>query len=72
MPHAPCTFRETDVRRAIKAALSAGIKISRIEIGRDGRIVVVPGEPTKEECQGQDNPWDEVLTKNAEDAKRPS
>ena len=48
MPRAPCSFRESDVRRAIRAARSSGIEVGRIEIGRDGRIVVVPGEPPED------------------------
>jgi hypothetical protein len=45
--HRPCTFRQSDIRRAIKATRSSGIEIGRIEIGQDGRIVVVPGDPKK-------------------------
>jgi hypothetical protein len=43
----PCPFRETDLKRALKGALAAGMEIARIEIDKDGRIIVVPGEPTK-------------------------
>jgi hypothetical protein len=32
MPRSPCSFRETDVRRAIKAARSSGLDIARLEI----------------------------------------
>jgi hypothetical protein len=32
MPRSPCSFRETDVRRAIKAARASGIDIARLEI----------------------------------------
>ncbi len=45
MPRSPCTFRETDVRRAIKAARSSGIEIARVEIDKYGKIVVVTGKP---------------------------
>jgi hypothetical protein len=41
MSKGPSTFRETDVKRAIRAAESAGKKVDRIEIGRDGKIVVL-------------------------------
>ena len=37
----PCTFRESDVRRAIRAAQAAGIEIACVEIDRNGRIVLV-------------------------------
>ena len=32
MPRSPCSFRETDVRRAVKAARASGIDIVRLEI----------------------------------------
>jgi hypothetical protein len=32
MPRSPCLFRETDVRRAVKAARSSGIEIAKLEI----------------------------------------
>lgn len=41
MPRAAQTFRQTDVVRAIKAARAAGEDVARVEIGRDGRIVIV-------------------------------
>jgi hypothetical protein len=57
----PSNFKKTDVTRATKAVLAAGIEIARVEIERDGRIIVVPGkpqEPTEEGSEG--NEWDQV------------
>lgn len=57
----PCSFRETDVRRAIKAARSSGIEIGRVEIERDGRIIVIPGKPSDSaESSSDRNEWDDV------------
>jgi hypothetical protein len=39
------TFKKTDVTRATRAVLDAGLDVARIEIEKDGRIVVVPGKP---------------------------
>jgi hypothetical protein len=47
----PCPFRQTDLKRALKGALAAGMQIARIEI-EDGRIIVFPGEPTKANGSG--------------------
>jgi hypothetical protein len=35
------TFRQGDVTRAVKAIAAAGIGIARVEIGKDGKIVLV-------------------------------
>jgi hypothetical protein len=45
MSRRPNTFRECDVRRAIKAATSAGIEIAVVEIGARGEIRIVVGKP---------------------------
>jgi hypothetical protein len=50
-------FRQTDLKRAIKAALAAGLDIARIEI-RDGVIVMVSGK-LSEVGATQANEWDE-------------
>jgi len=41
---APSTFRQADVTRAVKAVTAAGVEIARVEIAKDGRIVIVTGE----------------------------
>lgn len=39
------TFRPTDVTKALQAAAKAGVSVKSIEIGRDGKIVVLIGRP---------------------------
>lgn len=51
----PPTFRQSDVTRAVKAALAAGVRIERIEIDKDGKIVVVVGEADKNAPVEQDD-----------------
>jgi hypothetical protein len=46
----PCTFRQLDVTRALRATVAAGIEVQRIEIDKDGKIIVVTGKP-KEKIQ---------------------
>jgi hypothetical protein len=41
MSRGPLTFRQRDLCAAIKAARAAGCEVDRIEVGRDGRIVVI-------------------------------
>jgi hypothetical protein len=39
-------FKKTDVTRATRAVLAAGLEVRRVEINpRDGTITVVPGKP---------------------------
>jgi len=61
----PCLFKERDVTRAAKAVLAAGLEIARVEIAKDGGIIVVPGK-AKEGNLGASNPWDEVFSDAAD------
>ena len=38
-------FRQRDLTRAIKAARLAGLNVERVEVDRDGKIIVVTGKP---------------------------
>jgi hypothetical protein len=56
MARAPSILRQGDIARAVKAVRSCGVDIARIEIARDGRIVIIDAtdaEPPKDE-----NEWD--------------
>jgi len=41
MVHGPSKFKQRDLTRALRAMRAAGISADRVEIGRDGKIVVV-------------------------------
>ncbi len=70
MARGPCTFRQQDVTRALRAATAAGLAVDRVEIDRTGKIVIVTGKGDAE-LRNEHNPWDEVLT-HASHEKRPS
>ena len=53
-----CVFRERDVTRAVKAVSKAGVEVARVEIDKDGKIIVFVGKPG--ESAKQANEWDEV------------
>jgi hypothetical protein len=53
MGRGPCTFKERDVSRAVKAVRKAGMDVARVEIDRDGKIVVVAGYRGNSDGQGE-------------------
>jgi hypothetical protein len=44
MARAPSTFKQGDITRAVKGAFAAGAQLVRVEMDRDGRIVVIAGK----------------------------
>lgn len=51
MPKRPSNFRQSDVERAVKAALNAGLAVGAVELTPDGTIRIVGAnqpEPAKE------------------------
>jgi hypothetical protein len=60
MPRGPCSFRQQDVTRALKATVAAGIDVQRIEIDKDGKIVIVIRKPRDHD--GNETSWDRALS----------
>jgi hypothetical protein len=58
MARAPSTFRQQDVTRAVKAVAAAGVNIARIEIAKDGRIVIITLAESSEIERREANTWD--------------
>lgn len=40
MARGPCTFKQLDVTRALRATVNAGIEIKRIDIDKAGKITM--------------------------------
>jgi hypothetical protein len=61
MSHGPSTFRVTDVKRAVQGCQSAGLTIGRVEVDREGKIVIVPGqseaEPPTAPAENANDEW---------------
>ena len=60
MTRAPSIFRQQDVTKAIKGATKAGVNIARIEIVKDGRIVIITATEAAWIGGEEENSWDRV------------
>jgi hypothetical protein len=47
MPRAACTFRQSDLTKAVKGVRDGGCSVAAVEIDRDGKIVVLVGRPAQ-------------------------
>lgn len=59
MSKGPQKFKQGDVTRALKGAVNAGLAVKRVEIDRDGRIVVITEDMLKS-VRSSVNEWDDV------------
>jgi hypothetical protein len=68
-----CRVRQSEISRAIRAALAAGVEVQRVETQKDGRVVLIirGQEGVDMSVEPSRNPWDEVLD-HAADEKRPT
>jgi hypothetical protein len=60
MARGPLTFKKRDFARALEAAASAGRNVTRAEIEKDGKIILVFGEDVQD-CTAFDD-WDKALS----------
>jgi len=64
MSRGPQTFKQRDLSAAIKAVVAAGREVARIEVGKDGTIIVILARGKEQfdaKKTGCANEWDEVL-----------
>lgn len=59
MARAPALFRQSDVTRAVRGVTAAGCEVARVEVDKDGRIIVTTGK-AQEPANAPANEWDEV------------
>jgi hypothetical protein len=57
MSHGQQTFKKRDVTRAVRAVQDAGEKVQRVEVDKEGKIIVTVGEahqdlPTRRSTSG--------------------
>ena len=67
MPRGPTTYRKRDLDIALRAAREAGLTVVRVEVDREGRIVLITtGEATDNKLI---NEWDVVLSEKESNRK---
>jgi hypothetical protein len=52
-------FTKSEVAAALKAALDAGMEVERVEIGKNGKIIIYAGKPGEANSEAEKNEWDE-------------
>jgi len=57
------SFKQRDVTRAVKGVVNAGLPVARVEISREGSIVVIPttGSDTGQYRKPDDDDWKVAL-----------
>jgi hypothetical protein len=61
MSRRPPTFRQRDLTAAVKGAIAAGCAVARVEVDKDGRIVVI----VVDKGQSPETDLDKWMQKNA-------
>ena len=65
MGHGPCTLKETDLTRALRAPEKAGVSVARAEVSRDGTIVLVLNRAGETLPNSKRNEWDEDVARSS-------
>jgi hypothetical protein len=57
------TFKQSDLTKALKGTVKAGIAVERVEINKDGKIVIVTArlDDAADGEKPEKNEWDRVL-----------
>jgi hypothetical protein len=70
MSRGSCTFKQADITKAVKAVTAAGIEVARVEVDKNGKIVIVVGKPA--EANGESeiaNDFDRWIATHADQTK---
>jgi hypothetical protein len=58
----PPAFRQSDLTRAVKAVIAAGLHVAGVKVTAQGDIEVVTGEDRAQDSSSREgNEWDTVL-----------
>jgi hypothetical protein len=59
MSRGPCAFKQRDVTKAVKAVAAAGIQITRVEVEKNGKIVIITVAQPESGTVVERNEWDQ-------------
>jgi hypothetical protein len=63
MSRGPSTFKQRDMTAAAKAVMAAGLEVARVEVDKNGKIVVITTKTQDVVDSGSGeggNPWDTI------------
>jgi hypothetical protein len=61
MSRRPSTFRQRDLTAAVKGVVAAGCAVARVEVSKDGKIIVVIStEQALNTANDNPNEWDNI------------
>jgi len=63
MARTSSAFRQRDITAAVKAMVAAGQKVARVEVDKDGRIVMTVADPDDASVKRRDDETPEDLRK---------
>ena len=61
MARGGCTFKKRDVTAAVQAVVAAGVEVARVEVDKDGKIVLIASKANADNGTAH-NEWDEDKT----------
>jgi hypothetical protein len=67
MTRRPASITQTEVARVVKGVVKAGVEVARVEVDKEGRIVIIANKLRESMNGAESNPWDEVLTRAADE-----
>jgi hypothetical protein len=60
MTRRPSAFRQSDLTRAVKAVVAAGLRVAGVKVSAQGDIEVVTGEERVHDSPQGGNEWDGI------------
>jgi hypothetical protein len=64
MSRRQAAFRQSDVTKALKAVIAAGLRVAGVKVSAQGEIEVVTG--TGQASGKSENDWDKALSRDAD------